>query len=110
MLDSEDEAPKKKVKATPPKVGSKVKSPSAVEGKSKVKSPSAVRGRSKAKSSSAVGVKKEVKSVTDFFGSAPVKRSPYFKSASDKKQKDEVSRTAFVGRTGIHSYSTQHPH
>ena len=99
MLDSEDEAPKKKVKATPPRLGSKVKSHSAVAGKSKVISPTAVRGRSKVKSSLAVGVKKEVKSATDFFGSAPVKRSPYFKSSSDEKRKDEVCRTEHIFST-----------
>ena len=79
LSDSEDEAPKKKVKA--PGVGSKVKSPASVGGRSKVNSPSAVGGR------------KEIKSVTDFFGSGPVKRSPYFsgnKSASSTRKKEEV--------------------
>ena len=75
-------------------MGSKVKSPSAVGERSKVNS----RGSSKVISPSSVGGKKNIKSVTDFFGSAPVKRSPYFKSSSSgSKKKDEVHMNVSSG-------------
>ena len=74
--DSEGETPKKKVKATPPKKA----------GKSK-----------KGEKSSAPVVKKEIKNVSDFFGSAPIKRSSYSKSSGEKR-KAEV----FVGVGYLH--------
>ena len=75
-VDSDGEAPKKKPKATPPKqqLGKKGKSSTPKKGKS-----------------STPAVKKEIKSVSDFFGSTPIRRS----QSSSKEDKKEVLCTLF---------------
>ena len=84
-VDSEGEAPKKKVKATPPKI---------------------TAGSSKKRKSPAV--KKEIKSVSDFFGSASVKRSSYFKSPpSSSDKEDKMKKQVSCGCSGCSAVYVQ---
>ena len=91
--DSEEEAPNKKVKATPPKKGK-----ATPTRKGKATPPTKVGKPIKGGKSLSLVVKKEVKNVSDFFGSAPVKRSSYStksSSSSDSKKEAEVRIVVF---------------